>query len=248
MNRGCAEKKDSARVVHDLSLPGRNWPRCLRQTGRVRLFGRHAGYGDEPTRRHRARGGLSPGGDHDLPGHDLPVSLRALSPGILRSLGPRLVPVRPSTWCDYQLSGQRAMGLAVLAPGAHRVDRARVPVGCARVQRAGAMEGPVLGPRRVSAPVVVHSHIPAGQLHARRGSGSPVPQHRDVLDGRRPVAAPPPAGVTPGGDYRSRVLPVEPPSPGLSVLAGARSVESVGLLPRHSYSSWRSVPEFCSWC
>ena len=106
------------------------------------------------------------------------------------------------------------------------------------------MEGPVLGPRRVSAPVVVHSHIPAGQLHARRGSGQSC---SSAL--RRSGRASSCGGTTAGWGHSRRRLPQSRSSCGASITWIIRSCGRAergirGAITSTLYSSWRSVPEF----
>ena len=190
--------------------------------------------GPHPRRRHdRAARGLPPGGHNPRPGGAVRVHPRALPQAVFRLVGGGVGPLQRPDRRHRQFPPHRRLDLALLAPGGHRVDRARAALCRAGVLPRAPLAALVSRAGALPAGVVVRRHLPSRPLPLGRGAGGPLPQPRHPVD-RLGVPALPAAGPLQRRDAaRIRLPPLGPSPPGLPVPARPRRLESLGLLHRH---------------
>ena len=133
----------------------------------------------------------------------------------------------------HQLPALGRPDLALLAPGRHRLDRARPALRRAGLLPAGAVAPLVSRAGALPAGLVLHRHLPARPVPLGRGPRRPLSQPRHPVDGLGLLPLPPPGRLGRRHHARRVVRPLGPPSPRLSVPPRPRRLESVGLLPRH---------------
>ena len=187
-----------------------------------------------PHARHRAPRRTAAGRHHGCAGAALRVPLRAVPEAVLRLVGGGLGALSAPGRRHHQLHAQRAAAhLAVLAPGRHRLDRARPVVCRAGLLPAGALAAVVPRPGALPAGLVVRRHLPARPLPLGRRPGGALPQPGDAVDrlGLLPLPAPGRVERRHAADGGLRALGTPPPR--LPVPPRARGVGAVGLLPRH---------------
>ncbi len=150
-------------------------------------------------------------------------------------MGGCLGPLRAAGRSHTQLSHHGRTGVALLAPGHDRLDGDRAARRGAGVREAAEVATSVSAAPALSTGMVLHRHLPARQLSARRRTGGALSERGDALDGNR---VPPPLAedrIARGRTVRLGVRRLGDTSPRLPNPASARRLESVGILPGYSF-------------